>query len=106
MLRGNASNAKHALPDDGKRAEKEQRKCDVGSSAIPSGSPSGIRLGVPSRIARRKSSKASAPSTTQPIDLFTAQAAVTPRRQNAILPRTESMKTAIERKPRNKERRF
>src|ERR1700685_3439589 len=102
MLRGNESNTKHALPDDGKRAEGE-RQCDEGSNAIPSGSPSGIRRSVPSRIARRKSSKASAPSTTQPIELFTAQAAVTPRRLNAILPRTGSTKTAIERNPRNKE---
>jgi hypothetical protein len=54
-LRGDESEAQHALPQERKRVKRRNRSCDEGSNAIPSGSPSGIRRDVPSRIARRKS---------------------------------------------------
>jgi hypothetical protein len=104
--RGNESKAQHALPDDGKRAKGETQRCDAGSNAIPSGSRSGIRLGAPSRIAKPQSALATAPFITRAIEPSTAPVAVMGKRPNAISPRIESMKTAIERKQRKKERRF
>ena len=49
---------------------------------------------------------ATAPFITRATEPSTAPGAVMGKRPNAILPRTGSTKTATERNPRNKERRF
>src|SRR5262249_9502385 len=73
--------------------ERRNKLCDVGSNAIPSGSPPGIRPDAPSPTAKRKSTPASEPSTTPPIRPSSALVAVTARRPNAISTPTGSTKT-------------
>ena len=72
--------------------------------------PKWITVRYPAKCAepncQPQSTLATAPFITPAIEPSTAPIAVMGKRPNAILPRTGSTKTAIERNPRNKERRF
>ena len=71
--------------------------------------PKWITVRYPGRCAEpncQTPTLATARFTTRVIEPSTAPVAVTGKRPNAILPRTGSTKTATERNPRNKERRF